>query len=286
MAKEEKLEEVKEPETSTESAPASAPVKKSGGALKVVLIVVGVLVLLIVAVLGYGFYNGSQIKKYAVDNEKMYNQTKKWDQKITDAKDAEDMKKEVDKVKSDAEKFLATVNGTAAPSKEAQLKSNLREFYTLSKKLADQMSDVIDWAVEIESASKDLGGLATIDSSSPQALTTSLEQAKAKVDATVTKMEKMDVPKSISTQHAAMLDAFKKLSVMYGKIITAVKNNDAAALSSIGTESSSITSALGGMEDTSKTIEKAYKDDVDRLDALDALIVADINKYKEVNFSF
>lgn len=287
MAKE-KVEETQAavPVAEAQPEPASAPVKKSHTGLKIAGISCGLILILVVGVVGYGAYNGSRIKGYATANEAMYNQTKKWDKSITDAKDAQEMKTRIDKVKSDSEKFLAAVDVTPAPAKEAQLKINLKEFYTLSRKLAGEISDVVDWAIEIENVSKDMAGLTSLNSSSPEALTASLEQAKAKVDQGVIKLEKMDVPDSIKPQHTAMKDAFRQLSAMYGRIITAVQNNDMAALTNMGAESSSISGAFNDVEDTSKTIEKAYKADVERLDALDALITADINKFKEVGFSF
>lgn len=289
MAKE-KLEETKENTSAVDAQPESTspvttPAKKSGG-LKIVLIVTGAILVLGLGVVGYGFYNGNQIKKYATNNETMYNQTKKWDKSITDAKDAQEMKTRIEKVKSDSEKFLAAVEKTPAPAKEAQLKSNLREFYTLSKKLAGEMSDVVDWAIEIENVSKDMAGLATLDTSSVDAMITSLEKAKVDINQSLAKLDKMKVPTSIATQHAAMKDAFRQLIAIYDRIIVALRNNDLNALSTISSETSSVSSAFNDVEDTDKTIEKTYKADVDRLDSLDLLITADIEKYKNVGFSF
>lgn len=262
----------------------TAPKKKN--VLGIFGIIAAVVLLLLGAGLGYGFVQGSRIRNYAVSAEKMYLAVDKWSTKIEVAETSKEMKEVTDQVSSDSEKYLAELNAKAAPGKESNLKNNLIEYFTISSRLSKEIGELTAWSSEIESLSDSFDSFSTLDSSSPESLTASLEEAKVKLDETITNMESMDVPDSIQDQHNALKKVLKDMSELYAELIVALKKNDLSAISSINKEFVNSMSKLSADSFSSEELTKAYDEDVNRLDELEAAIASDITKYKNTIFSY
>lgn len=268
------------------TVPASEIVpKKKGNPLLIVGIIVGVVVVLGGSILGYGFWNGSQIKKFAKDSETMYAVTTDWGNAFEE--DAIDKVKEnVTQIKTESEKALATLNNKSVPKKAKQLKADLVEYFTISKKVATDAEGIVDWAVEIEKVSTDLSDMSSLDTSSPEAMATAIDEAKVDIDASVTKLEAMSVPASLKTQHEAFIKTLKSLSTLYGRLSVALKANDLNALTNISSEFTVASTGLDNVENPEDTISKAWDDDKTKLDNLDKSITDSIISLKNVRFSF
>lgn len=232
-------------------APAEAPapepvatnVKKKGGALKIILIVLLAIVVIAAAVLGYGFYNGSRVKAYAKDGQKMMDGTKEWEKSIANLdfeKDLAEIKIKVAQVKTDSAKNLAVLNAKSAPKKAKDLDTNLKEYFTLSEKLAGQAGDLIDWAAEVQNVTKSLESLSSVDSTSTTAMITSMEKARADMQTSLNKLKAMTPPASVKDQHAALISMMEDLIKLYDKMIAALKTGDLAALMTVESDASSI----------------------------------------------
>jgi uncharacterized protein HemX len=283
MAKKEEAKEVEA--VQPEAAPAPAAEPKKGGALKVVGIVAAAVVVLGIAVAGYGFWNGSQIKKYAKDSETMYAVTNDWD-KAFDETDTAKIKTNVDEIIKDSDSALTELNKKSAPGKAKQLQKDLKEYFTISKKVATDAKAIVDWLVEIEVVTKQFSDMSSLDTSSPEAMATAVDKAKSDIDASVVKLNSMSVPDSIKTQHESFVKMLKSLSTMYGKLATALRANDLGALSAISSEFTTAASGFDSFDNTENTITKAWEKDKDRMDALDKSIKDAISSLKTTGFSF
>lgn len=262
----------------------SSPKKKNG--LKIFGIVAAVLILLLGAGLGYGFVQGVRIRSYAARAEKMYATVEKWGSKVEVAETSDEIKTLSDQVKADSEKYLAELNSKNAPKKEEDLKNNLIEYLTISNRLSKEISELTAWTTEIESLSQSFDSFSSLDSSTPEALIKSLEDAKVKLNETINNMETMEVPASIQEQHDALKKSLKEVVTLYDKLITALKKNDLAAISNIAGDFSTSFDDISADSFSSEDLTKAYDDDVKRLDELESLISADITKYKSTIFSY
>lgn len=282
---EEKKAETPVPEAEPVSVPVAAEPKKKGSALKIIGIVVGVVVVLIGAILGYGFWNGGQIRKYATDSEKLYTVTADWGNAF-DETDMAKVKSKVTEIGTESEKALVTLNAKAAPSKAKQLKADLVEYFTLSKKVATDAEGIVDWAIEIQKVTTDISSMSSLNTSTPEAMITSVDKAKTDIDASIVKLEKMTVPESLKIQHDAFVKMMKDMSIMYGKLSVALKANDLNALTTISNDFSTSASALDNVEDPEKSIGDALKVDSDRIDKLDISINNAIASLKNTGFSF
>lgn len=262
----------------------SSPKKKNG--LKIFGIVAAVLILLLGAGLGYGFVQGVRIRNYAARAEIMYATVEKWGSKVEVAETSDEIKTLSDQVKADSEKYLAELNSKNAPKKEEDLKNNLIEYLTISNRLSKEISELTAWTTEIESLSQSFDSFSSLDSSTPEALIKSLEDAKVKLNETINNMETMEVPASIQEQHNALKKSLKEVVTLYDKLITALKKNDLAAISNIASDFSTSFDDISADSFSSEDLTKAYDDDVKRLDELESLISADITKYKSTIFSY
>ena len=270
-------------------APETTNVKKKGGALKIILIVVLAIIVIAGGVLGYGFYNGTRVKAYAKDAQKMMDGTKEWEKSIENLdfeKDLAEIKTKVAKVKTDSAKNLATLNAKSAPGKAKDLGKNLKEYFTLSEKLAGQAGDLIDWAAEVQNMTKSLESLSSIDSSSTATMTASMEKSKADMQTSLDKLKKMTPPDSVKDQHAALVSMMEDLIKLYDKMIAALKTGDLAALMTVESDASSIATKSKTFENADKDISNSFKSDSEKIDSLESTIYTEIGELKNINFSF
>lgn len=282
MAKKEVVKTEEAP--AVETAPAEAPQKKGSG-LKTVGIVVGAIVFVGVLAGGYGLYNGNRVKTFAVESEKMYAVTNDWD-KAFDEDDTDKIKDSVTAIKAESEKALLDLGKKSAPKKAKQLKSDLVEYFTISKKAATDAEAIVDWVAEIEKVTEDFSDMSALNTSTPEAMATSVDKAKTDIDASIVKMKSMDVPTSLKTQHAAFVKMLENMSAMYGRLSVALKANDLNALTSISNDFTTSMSALDSVESPEETMGKAWEEDGDRMEELDKSIESEITELKNVTFSF
>lgn len=264
-----------QPQVSSTQGPASKNLK---------FIVLGI-ILIAAAVVGYGFWNGSQIKNYAVKGEKMANDVKDWNKLFDESGSAKEVKTSLDKVKADAEKNLAELEKTKAPGKAKELESNLKEYFTVAKKLATELQPLIDWAFEMEELGNKFSNM-DFDSSSPESITKSFKDAKEDLDKSIKNLKEVDMPSKLKSDINDMTETLEDLSDVFGDMIAALEAEDYEAMISIGTSMESDFSNLESFESFDKSIEDAYKDDKDKLDSLEKKINERVGTLKNTTFSF
>jgi len=232
--------------------------------------------------LGYGYWNGTQIKSYAEKSEKMSKQIKEWG-KITDkAESVEEGKTAINKIKSESEVNLQELNKTKAPAKAKELESNLKEYFTLSKDLAGEMEAAVGWVEDIEKIGEDLSKIFSTDSSSPESLVTSLKNAKKEVDDSLKKMKSMEAPKGLEEQNKIMKEILEGLSELLGKSITAVEAGDYEGMVSLSTDFESVFGKMATVESPEEALNKTYKEDSEKLDNLEKKIDEQVKNLKNL----
>lgn len=256
----------------------------SGNNIKIIIVVIVVIAL---GISGYGLYNGSQIKSYAEKGEKMENQAKEWKKLFDDTGNAGESKDAFEKIKSDSEKNLTELEKTKAPTRAKELESNLKEYFTLSKKVAGELVSVADWATEIEKIGNDLSKMDTFDSSSTQAMASSMKKAKDELDKSIKKLKSMDVPKGLEEQHKAMQEYLEEISDVFGKMATALENEDYNTMSSLGTtfENKFSQSKIEDFQ-PDEALSDLFKTDVDKINELEKKIDEQVKNLKTLTFSF
>lgn len=271
-----------EPKEPAEAPKTVAPKKNN---LLLIGGIVGGIILVAACVLGYGFWNGSQIRAYGVFAENTFAVTKKWD-KTFDESNLTKVKENIDEIKTESGTALVAVTAKSAPSKAKKLKADLIEYFTLSKKVAGDLDGIVVWAAEIEKIGTVTSSFSALDTASPEAMATSIERAKTDIDASIVKLDALTVPASMKEQNDAFKKMLKDLSVMYGKLATALRANDLAALTTLSSEFTADTTSLDTIKDPSDTLNETYKAESDRIDTLDKSITTGIAEMKNVGFSY
>jgi hypothetical protein len=248
------------------------------------LSIAGAVVLMAIIAVGYGFWNGSQIKKYALDAEKIVNETKDW----SDDFNQDDMTKlaeEMATIKKESTDFSNQVKTKKAPRRAKSLKSDMIEYFTLSNKVATDMEKIVQWFSKLEKSMKGLGDTA-LDASTPEAMVASMEKTKNEMVAAKKELESSTPPAGLEEQQKAFVKLYDGAIAMYDKLITAIKTNDYNALLTVTSDSTALLSGIENMESPDKTLEKTYKNDIDRGNELEKKITNQINELKTVIFSF
>ncbi|MBW6431632.1 hypothetical protein K0A96_00425 [Patescibacteria group bacterium] len=121
---------------------------------QLVIIISSVLVVLLLAVAGWGFYAGYQVKTFAQEAEEMINKTSEWDKEIEetlgDAFDTDftGMTEKYRSFESEANASIEKIDAMKTPAKAKDLQKDLREYYV---SLAGLMSESVKIMEQLES---------------------------------------------------------------------------------------------------------------------------------------
>lgn len=275
-----------EPQVAPQVAPqpqqapqAAAP--KGNNSLK--FIILGVVVVL-AGVGGYGYWNGTQIKAYAEKSSKMMAEFKDYTTKMDKSDDIKKAKDEFATLKASAEKNLSEVEKNAAPGKAKELQANMKEYFTLAKKLLGAAESIADWVSEFEkvfTGLENLGSSSAFDISSPAGMVSSLQAAKAETDKALADMKKIETPQGLEKMQKAMEGMLEDISAMYGKMIVAAQAEDYNAMMNAASDFSSL-SALSDPGLSENPFDGEYKADVDKTKELEKKIDDEINRLKNL----
>lgn len=255
---------------------------------KQIFIISGALVLVILfGLFGWGFFQGQKVKKFAVDSEKMMASVDGWNEVLEKDEDLSAIRNQLEKVHSDSEKYVATIEKNSVSGGQKKLKSDLLDYFRLTGELSGEAIEILDWSVDVQGATKDSLDISSIISStSGESVTTSFENSKAKTKITITKLEKIDVPDSVKNYHNSFIAALNQMVIIYDRLIGAIQNNSIDALASISTELSSVQETMENAPMPEKTFEAEYANDIRKLNELESQIQEDIKKYKNTYFTF
>lgn len=261
--------------------------KKKSSVLKTVLIVTGVVLFAGSVVLGYGFAKAYAIKSYAKKAEKIFAETKKWDEDDLESDDFSKAKVQIEKVQTDSDRFLVELNAAKAPAKAKNLEADLKEYFTKSKKIAVVAIDMIKYFEEIEKVTDIYANsFSPNGDTSPEAMIQDMERQKVQMEAALVEMDKLEVPTSMKASHQTFRKLMADSIPLFDQVITAFRNNDLNALMNISSTAFTETAAQAESTDPVQALEKDFGADATRLEQLEGLIPGEISKLKEINFTF
>ncbi len=252
----------------------------------VLYIIAGSLTLIILLILGYGFLSGKSIKNYAVNSQKMIDNTKDWDNLLDSEEDLSSMKNKIEIIKNNSDRYVVELGEGKKQKKIKQLNDNLIEYFTLVSNVSSETLDIIDWSIDIETATKNANVLSTLDSSSTETIVVSLELTKKNTENTISKLKKINPPASIKTFHNSFINTLSETTLIYQKLIDAIKTNNVDVLTSISSELSSIEIDFGDIPSPGETIESEFKSDIEKSNNLEKDIQTEIDLLKNTIFSF
>lgn len=282
------VEQQPQPQPQVTPQPQPQAVQSSGGSKNLKFIILGI-ILIAAGIGGYGYWNGMQIKNYVSKAEPMRNTSKEWgeslnkdafsDMDFNDVSDltkikstVEEEKSKYEKIKSESEKYLSELEKTKAPVKADELEKNLKEYFGITKDLADY--GVYGTAL-IESATKMMNDMMSLsplglyggESTSEAAV---MKKLKSSIDDFVKEMEKIEAPTSLKDTHEEMIKSLKKLS-------DSLESGDISALTSMQNPFEEIDSGK-------------FKTDIDQKKTkgqeLEKKIDEQISSLKNITFSF
>ena len=264
------------------------PQANQSGSNKQFLYVVGAVLLVVAGVAGYGYWNGMQIKDYALKSEKAMQDVKGWETKMNLSelnslsssvssetgitKIEDDMKKaktDIEGIKSGSDKYLSGLGGSV-PGKAQNLQKNIKEYFTLYKKVADEGIYSIDVSnLGITAMSDILDVSSSFDPYSTTVDTTAIyEKMGTAFKDWADGMDKLTVPDSMETFHSDMKKALNDISDAFNSADLEQINN--------------MKDAFKGFDDMTKTIT----DETTKLNDLYKKITDEIPNLKNITFSF
>jgi len=266
---------------------------------KVIFLFIALAIVSGIGFLGFGFYNGLQVKAYAKRGEDVLNKAEEWEKLregwnslllLSQSTNSSEFRKKADAAKSDldtvdieSEKSLVELNRVKAPRKSKELESELKEYLTIARKDNSDFIAILKWIIELDDIGKVFNNLQNIDTSSYNSFVKALEEAENDFERNSKRLKSMEVPKVIEEQHKALKNYLGQLSDIISNMVSAIRsNNQAQAESSIG-EFKSILNNIGAIRfPDSKEILGAYKKDKDRLNELEEKIKVDADSLKSV----
>lgn len=272
--------EKKEEKTTKVEAQATAPEKKSKKGLLVgclvgcgVLLIIGVIV---AAVLFGVIGSKANLKAYVNQSTEMYNTSQKWAE-LTNVTTLSEAKTNFGKIATSSDKYLNDLEKAKAPKEATKLESDLKEYFTLTKKVSTGFVAIYDWLEEIQNITKQFESAKAVDSSSPASFASSLRDFKTNLDKSIIKLDSMQVPQEVAKSHSSLKVALRNFSASLDKLITAADTKNRALIDSAEAD---MTSSLTNMGSTfsAETFDTLYKTESDRATQLEKDIQAELTK--------
>jgi len=281
VAEEVKAEEPKVEEPKATEAPTpTAPVKKSNTGKKVLIgcgIGCGVFFVIFVFFIILLFVIGeSQVKlnDYVKNTTEMYNATQKSLETVS-TESIPGTKANFIKLQKQTESNLKELQDTKVPSEAKQLKADLIEYYTITKKMAGGFVAVYDLLDKVDRVAKAFSGV-TIDNSSFEAQANSLRSLKKTLDPIVIEVDSMTVPQEVATNHSSLKMYYRNFSTALDKAILGSDTKNSAVVVAAKAD---MTTALDGLGNAFN-LDNLYKTETARASTLEKSIQDQINKLK------
>ena len=269
-----KVDEVKPAQEPT----INTPEKKSNTGKKVLIgcgigcgAIFFIFVILIVLIFVIG---GSQVKlkDYVNSSTEMYNATQKSLENVS-TESITETKANFKKLETQSEDNISELEKTKTPSEAKQLKADLIEYYTITKKMSAGYISVYDLLDKIDRVATGFNGV-TIDNSSFEAQASSLRALKKTLDPIVIEVDSMSVPSEVSTNHNTLKMYYKNFSTALDKAILGSDTKDSAVVTAAKVD---MTTAMDGLQ-TAFTIDTLYKTEIERATTLEKDIQAQITE--------
>lgn len=222
---------------------------KSNG--KKTAIVTGIVIAAVIAIsiIGYGLFNGFQIKNYAnsitaIINESASNWT---DQDITSSLSLDDLIKKLAIVQSDSETQLKKLDALNAPAADKNLESKTREYFNLSKTVSTKILALADYIKALQAANTNLGNVGGSASTAADFVTiyTDFHQRLAQsITALKAASPDDEAYKQFNTQYVANLENFDAIIV---KAIGYAQNGQMEQIAGLTAEFDAVSQAMASL---------------------------------------
>lgn len=242
--------------------PQSSPSGNKG-----IAIAVGIVLLVVGAVIGYGFWNGSQHKAYAAKAEDYMKTVDSWD---VDASDVASFSEEIAKIKSESEKILEELNSKKAPAKAGDLEKDLKEYFSLAVEMTNEMekySVLLDALAEMEKAFTSI----SFDSETPEEIAQSMRDVSDTLKEMSNKLSSIDIPGGTEKDIKKLTSLFEDMVDIMERGARATERGDHEALMDMQDELFSLDYDFSdfGSFDAVYSIGNIYQERTDRLDKLE-----------------
>lgn len=251
-----------------------------------------VVVLVLLCILGYGFYNGSKVKSYAKDVDEMVTTSDaKWDGKdFGESQSVVELKKQMNEAEKEAGDNLLKLDNMKAPGKAKDLERKTKEYFTLVKDAASDTSDFLDYIAAVDKTSNEfkdtsITGSVT-DKNSFIRLFTRLHNS---LSATLTKLKAITPPPSFRNFHDKYISALERMDSAVVKSLGYAKANQLEKIGSVlpQLEAASQELTASSIPNTEAILRDIItKNEKERLDSLSGQIKKEADELEKTVFSF
>ena len=274
---EEKKAKVAEKDNASTGAPKEATKKSNTGKGLLIgcgigcgaLIIIMFLVIILIVV-----FTGSQVKlkDYVSQSTEMYNSSQKMLETASTANIVE-TKNNFVKIQSNSEANLEKLEKTKAPDQAEQLRSEMIEYFTITKKVAGGFVAVYGLLDKVDRVAKSFQGV-TIDNSSYEAQASSLRSLKKILDPIVIEVDSMTVPQEVATNQSTLKMYYKNFSTALDKAILGSDTKNGAVVLAAKADMATALEGLGN----AFNLDNLYKVEITRATALEKSIQDQVNK--------
>ena len=212
--------------------------------------IIGIAIALLVISLGiggYGLMNARADKAYAEnaktlvsDFEKKYSddyleKQLNLDSSSSTNEDLTKAKSTIEQVKKDAESSLINLNSKKSSSRTATVKKDTEDYFNLTIKACNNSIAYLDYSIALVDVSESMKATGGEVNSLTDAIA-SFENAQKSIEDSIKELEKTTPPAGMEDFHKDLIAALKDLNQVLGKMNTALKAGDIAALETYSNE--------------------------------------------------
>lgn len=228
-------------------------------------------------IIGILVFRGASSVSYKSQAKKMFADSQKWSDEMKASKTVAQGKTTFESIRITSEKNLETLNKSKPPASEKKLDADLKEYYTITDKVATGYSSIFDMLAEIENISNEFKRVSAVDITSPDHLARTAREFKTSFDKSMIKIDAMQVPPELAEKHSALKTYFRNFSDGLGKMITAAETRNPSLITS---SKNDLITAMNNIVSVFSvaSFDDLYKKDIDRATQLESEIVDLLNK--------
>ena len=244
----------------------TTPTVKKSSRKHLIWIVFVVIIFLIGAVLGYGFYAGAKVGSYAKSAKAiMKDSNEQWTmQKLEneDSSDPETLRSDAELIKKDSEEQLAKLEKLNAPFGVRALSIKINDYFTTAQDMSANILEFLDYLIVLEGTQTSLtsfdNSISDVDS-----FIKAFEEFHNSLAKSITELEKADPPASYEEFNTEYLTALKKFDALIVQALKYAKNDKFDQIDSLTPQFNKVSKEFSQISspDSTKAIEKIITDE-------------------------
>ena len=244
----------------------TTPTVKKSSRKHLIWIVFVVIIFLIGAVLGYGFYAGAKVGSYAKSAKAiMKDSNEQWTmQKLEneDSSDPETLRSDAELIKKDSEEQLAKLEKLNAPFGVRALSIKINDYFTTAQDMSANILEFLDYLIVLEGTQTSLtsfdNSISDVDS-----FIKAFEEFHNSLAKSITELEKADPPASYEEFNTEYLTALKKFDALIVQALKYAKNDKFDQIDSLTPQFNKVSKEFSQISspDSAKAIEKIITDE-------------------------